>query len=130
MNNNQHFQLHLIRLSLEYIKMNGNLNENASTDEKQKSSVYRKLEESNDEFQKLIRLQESFQNIPVLSSMQMKEAKASKKRGCSLYPEIIDIKFSNTYWQIFRNQSSTLYLYGAYLGKFSSKCNECKYFMI
>ena len=100
--------------------MNGILNENVSTEEKPK------LEESNDEIQKFIRLQNSFQNIPVLSSMQMKEAKASKKQGCSSYPKIIDIKFSNTYWQIFRNQSSTLYLYGAYFGMMSlqSKMND------
>ena len=78
--------------------MNGILNENVSTEEKPK------LEESNDEIQKFIRLQNSFQNIPVLSSMQMKEAKASKKQGCSSYPKIIDIKFSNTYWQLFKNQ--------------------------
>ena len=99
--------------------MNAILNESVSTDEKQKSSLNRNLEESNDEAQKLIRLQNSFQNIPVLSSMQMMEAKASKKKGCSIYPQIIDIKFSNTYWQLFKNQSSTLYLYGAYFGKIS-----------
>ena len=123
----------LIRLSLEYIKINGNLNEIASTDEKQNSSAIRNLEKSNNEIQEFIQLQNylknhfnltkelqnSFQNIPVLSSMQMKGAKASKKQGCSIYPKIIDIKFSNTYWQLFKNQSSTLYLYGAYFGKIS-----------
>ena len=106
--------------------MNGILNENVATEETPKSSVNRNLEESNDEIHKFIRLQNSFQNIPVLSSMQMKEAKASKKQGCSIYPKIIDIKFSNTYWQLFRNQSSTLYLYGAYFGMMSlqSKMND------
>ena len=67
--------------------------------------------ESN-KYQKIYHLQRKFQNVPVLS-LKMKNL---KKQGCSLYPNILDINFSNTYWQIFKSHGSTFYLHGAYFG--------------
>ena len=68
------------------------------------------------EKQKVLHLQRKFQNVP-LQSLKMKFVKTWKKPpGCSIYPKILDINFSNTYWQIFKNQGSTFHLYGAYFG--------------
>ena len=69
-----------------------------------------------DENQMFLHLQNSFQNVPVISSLYMNKVNASKE-SCSIYPNIIDINFSNKYWQIFKNGSTTLHLYGAYFGK-------------
>ena len=59
------------------------------------------------------------QNVPEMSLNinNMENSKAKEELGCSTYPTILDIKFSNTYWQIFNNNGSTFYLYGAYFGK-------------
>ena len=60
-------------------------------------------------------LQTRIPNLPVLSWLARKSVKGSKKFGCSTYPSILDIEYSNKYWQLFRYQDSTFYLYGAYL---------------
>lgn len=58
-------------------------------------------------------LQTRIHNLPVLSWLKRKGS--NYKFGCSTYPSILDIKYSNKYWQQFRYQESTFYLYGAYL---------------
>ena len=78
-------------------------------------ALKRNSRESN-ENQMFLHLQNSFQNVPVFSSLSMNKVNASKE-SCSIYPNILDINFSNKYWQIFKNGSSTLHLYGAYFGK-------------
>ena len=52
-----------------------------------------------------------------LNSYSEKLSKNLTKTNCSIYPNTLDIKFSNKYWQIFSNNGSTFHLYGAYLGK-------------
>ena len=39
------------------------------------------------------------------------------KSSCSVYPDMLDIEFSNRFWQLFKshNQKETFFLYGAYL---------------
>ena len=77
------------------------------------------------ENQMFLHLLNRFQNVPVVSSFDLKiklnKVKASKE-SCSIYPNILDINFRNKYWQIFENGSSTLHLYGAYFGKLFRFC--------
>ena len=62
-------------------------------------------------------LQNRLPNLPVLSSLSVKnmdsEEFASK---CSIYPDILDIEYSNKYWQMFRSENAIFYLYSAILG--------------
>ena len=62
-------------------------------------------------------LQNRLPNLPVLSSLSVKnmagEDLASK---CSIYPDILDIEYSNKYWQMFRSENAIFYLYSAILG--------------
>ena len=60
-------------------------------------------------------LQTRLPNLPVLSWLKIKNMKGSKKSGCSTYPSLLDIEYSNKYWQLFRFHDSTFHLYGAYL---------------
>ena len=60
-------------------------------------------------------LQTRIPNLPVLSWLKRKNMRGSKKSGCSIYPSILDIEYSNKYWQLFRFHDTTFHLYGAYL---------------
>ena len=64
-------------------------------------------------------LQNRRPNLPVLSWLRMKnmdrEDSADDSR-CSIYPDILNIEYSNKYWQIFRSENATFYLYSAILG--------------
>ena len=75
------------------------------------------------ENQMFLHLLNRFQNVPVVRSFNLNKVKASKE-SCSIYPNILDINFSNKYWQIFKIGSSTLHLYGAYFGKFFRFCKR------
>ena len=71
-----------------------------------------------EENQKFAILQSRLQNVPVYGWLSLKDIETSKKRGCSIYPDILnDIKFRNTYWQIYRNYGFTFHLYRAFFGK-------------
>ena len=67
--------------------------------------------------QMFLQLQQRFKNVPIVNTINIENVKASKKSGCSIYPNILDLKYSNTYWQIFNNRSATFHLYGAYFGR-------------
>ena len=69
------------------------------------------------ENQMFLRLQQRFKNVPIVNTLNMSKVEASKNTGCSIYPNILDLKYSNTYWQIFKNGSATFQLYGAYFGR-------------
>ena len=58
-------------------------------------------------------LQSRLPNLPVLSWLAMKNAHAQ----CSIYPDILDIEYSNKFWQLYRHEDATFYLYSAILGK-------------
>ena len=64
-------------------------------------------------------LQKQLPNIPFLGWLEMQKMKSSNESGCSLYPNIYDIEYRNSYWQIFRHENHEWHLYGAYLGKVS-----------
>ena len=73
------------------------------------------------ENQMILQLQQRFKNVPIANTLNMNKVKASNNSGCSIYPNILDLKYSNIYWQIFKNHSSTFHLYGAYFGKIGCK---------
>ena len=77
----------------------------------------RNVSKEEEEYEKLLSVQNRIHNLPVLSGLLMKKMKHSKHVGCSIYPEIFDLEYRNTYWQIFRTYGSTFHLYGAYFGK-------------
>ena len=64
-------------------------------------------------------LQNRLPNLPVLSWFAMKNKTRSEESGseCSIYPDILDIEYSNKFWQLFRQEDATFYLYSAILGK-------------
>ena len=64
-------------------------------------------------------LQNRLPNLPVLSWLAMKNKTRSEESGsdCSIYPDILDIEYSNKFWQIYRHEEATFYLYSAILGK-------------
>ena len=63
-------------------------------------------------------LQNLLPNLPVLSWLRMKnmDREDSADDGCSIYPDILNIDYSNKYWQIFKSEKVTFYLYSAILG--------------
>ena len=60
-------------------------------------------------------LQIRLPNLPVLSWLEMR----NKAAECSTYPDILDIEYSNKYWQLYRSENSMFYLYSAILGKYN-----------
>ena len=64
-------------------------------------------------------LQSRLPNLPVLSWLAMKNKTRSEESGsgCSIYPDILDIEYSNKFWQLYRHEDATFYLYSAILGK-------------
>ena len=77
------------------------------------------MSKEEEEYQKFLSLQDRIPNLPVLSGLLMKKVKTSNKNedGCSIYPDIFDLEYRNTYWQIFKSHGSTFHLYGAYFGE-------------
>ena len=63
-------------------------------------------------------LQNLLPNLPVLSWLRMKNMvrEDSADDECSIYPDILNIDYSNKYWQIFKSEKVTFYLYSAILG--------------
>ena len=67
-------------------------------------------------------LQDYLPNVPVNGWLAMKNI-PNVASGCSLYPDILDIEYMNSYCQIFKISDetndirSTYHLYGAYFGK-------------
>ena len=65
-------------------------------------------------------LQGRLPNLPVLSWFAMKNKTRSEESDgseCSIYPDILDIEYSNRFWQLYRHEDATFYLYSAILGK-------------
>ena len=60
-------------------------------------------------------LQNRLPNLPVLSWLEMR----NKASECSTYPDILDIEYSNKYWQLYRSENAMFYLYSAILGKYN-----------
>ena len=60
-------------------------------------------------------LQNRLPNLPVLSWLEMR----NKAAACSTYPDILDIEYSNKYWQLYRSENAMFYLYSAILGKYN-----------
>ena len=83
------------------------------------------------ENQMFLHLQQRFKNVPIANTLNMNKVKvkASNNSGCSIYPNILDLKYSNTYWQIFKNRSSTFHLYGAYFGQICLQNRSLKYIL-
>ena len=69
-------------------------------------------------------LQRKLPNVPVLGWFSMKNLTDQGGTGCSTYPELTELHYRNTYWQIFkfldkggdknRTLDVTFHLYGAY----------------
>ena len=57
-------------------------------------------------------LQEMWPNIPILNWWKNKDRKVSNK--CWKIPNIIDLHYSNKYWQVKRTSERIFYLYAAY----------------
>ena len=51
-------------------------------------------------------------NFPLSHWNKVKKDNAT---GCTKFPDLYDIHFSNKYWQEFESSNGTFYLYGAYL---------------
>ena len=64
------------------------------------------------------RLKWSVHGTCSLSWLRMKnmDREDSADDGCSIYPDILNIDYSNKYWQIFKSEKVTFYLYSAILG--------------
>ena len=87
----------------------------------------------------LQKVQAHLPNVPVQGWLVMKnktDGYSESDSGCSLYPGILDIKYRNNYWQIFKIFASanvvrsTYHLYGAYLGKGSLQKKNMKFFTV
>ena len=50
-----------------------------------------------------------------MKNMDNKDSADDSSR-CSIYPDIMNIEYSNKYWQIFKSENATFYLYSAILG--------------
>ncbi|XP_063880400.1 uncharacterized protein LOC135111213 isoform X1 [Scylla paramamosain] len=50
-------------------------------------------------------------NLPPLYSIEKRPYLASK---CGKYPNLVDLSFSNVYWQVFHSSEGTFYLYSAF----------------
>ena len=64
-------------------------------------------------------LQNRLPNLPVFSWLRMKNMDnkdSADDSRCSIYPDIMNIEYSNKYWQIFKSENATFYLYSAILG--------------
>ena len=61
-------------------------------------------------------LQDNLPNLPILSSVSVNMTIEDSASRCSIYPDILDIEYSNKYWQIFRSEKAIFYLYSAILG--------------
>ena len=59
-----------------------------------------------------IQLQEMWPNIPILQWWKNKDRKVS--HNCWKIPNILDLHYSNQYWQVKRTSDVTFYLYAAY----------------
>ena len=59
-----------------------------------------------------IQLQEMWPNIPILQWWKNKDRKVSD--NCWKIPNILDLHYSNQYWQVKRTSDVTFYLYAAY----------------
>ena len=57
-------------------------------------------------------LQEMWPNIPILQWWKNKNRKVSD--SCWKIPNILDLHYSNKYWQVKRTTNGTFYLYSAY----------------
>ena len=57
-------------------------------------------------------LQEMWPNIPILHWWKNKDRKVSD--NCWKIPNILDLHYSNKYWQVKRTTDGTFYLYAAY----------------
>ena len=57
-------------------------------------------------------LQEMWPNIPILHWWKNKDRKVSDK--CWKIPNILDLHYSNKYWQEKRTNNGTFFLYAAY----------------
>ena len=57
-------------------------------------------------------LQEFWPNIPILHWWRNKDRKVSN--NCWKIPNILDLHYSNTYWQVKRTSEGIFYLYAAY----------------
>ena len=82
------------------------------------------LTKEEEEYEKFLIVQDRIPNLPVLSGFERKNIKPSKHIGCSIYPEIFDLQYRNTFWQIFKFYGSTFHLYGAYFGQIIEICYE------
>ena len=61
-------------------------------------------------------LQDNLPNLPILSSVIVNMTIEDSASRCSIYPDILDIEYSNKYWQIFRSDNAIFYLFSAILG--------------
>ena len=57
-------------------------------------------------------LQEMWPNIPILHWWNNKDRKVSD--NCWKIPNILDLHYSNKYWQVKKTSEGTIYLYAAY----------------
>ena len=60
-------------------------------------------------------------NVPSSNSDLVKSTLEKNTTSCFSYPDVLDIKFNNLYWQVLETEEDTYYLYGAYLGRFSKR---------
>ena len=74
------------------------------------SAIERSLDLGDDEF--FIHLQATWPNLPVLHWKNNKDKKVSNK--CFKIPNILDLHYSNKYWQVKQTSDGTFYLYAAY----------------
>merc|ERR1712179_465397 len=58
-------------------------------------------------------LQNNLPNVPVLSWLARVNTTMKNKANCSIFPSILEIEYSNRYWQIFHSYDATYHLYGA-----------------
>ena len=58
------------------------------------------------------KLQEMWPNIPILQWWKNKNRKVSD--SCWKIPNILNLHYSNKYWQVKRTTNGTFYLYSAY----------------
>ena len=59
-----------------------------------------------------IQLQEMWPNIPILQWWKNKDRKVSD--NCWKIPNILDLHYSNTYWQVKKTSEGLFHLYAAY----------------
>ena len=69
-----------------------------------------------DSYEYFLSLQERLPNYPVVDWFMMRSIRQNKS-GCSKYPDLLDVEYSNRYWQLYKshNKKETFFLYGAYL---------------